>query len=333
MRPWRALGTVRRYDFESPDYQFVSIPFSGDAPVLEGRLTELQLQPGLWLHCAEVQDLHSMASRVLLEPGLRLVMVLAGELDVSIGGAHLHLRADGASSAVVSMPEPALFERRWRRGKWERKLSLHFTPEWLRNHANLGDADSPAWSGPFGSVLSLPGGGVSVAQWTPSPLAVSLAEQLMLDAAKPVSGLLRLRQAGRALEILYEALSRQDGAIPGLPQPSGMRPREHERMMKVRAFLDDEIQQSQAAILPIDDLGRRFGLSASALQRQFRAAFACSINEYRRSMKLQRARAELEQGGSITEVAERAGYTSPANFATAFRRQFGVCPRDICGRV
>src|SRR5690606_12198606 len=111
-------GMVRRDEFEAPDYQFVSPPFPGHEPILAGRIHELELQPGLWLHCAEVMDLRSMASRVCLEPGLRLVMVLAGELDVSIGHECLHLIAGNASAAVVAMPEPAMFERRWKCGKW-----------------------------------------------------------------------------------------------------------------------------------------------------------------------------------------------------------------------
>jgi AraC-like DNA-binding protein len=38
-------------------------------------------------------------------------------------------------------------------------------------------------------------------------------------------------------------------------------------------------------------------------------------------------RIALERKGiSVNEAAHRAGYTSAAKFATAFRRQFGVAP-------
>src|SRR5690606_38170686 len=107
MRPWRALGMVHRHEFESPDYHFVAAPFSGDATGPEGRVQEVHLHPGVWLHCAEVSYVHNMNSRVRLEEGLRLVMVLAGELDVTNGGHRLHLRPEGATAAVVSMPQPA----------------------------------------------------------------------------------------------------------------------------------------------------------------------------------------------------------------------------------
>jgi len=338
MRPWRALGTVRRADFEGPDYQFVSAPFSGDAPVLEGSVREAQLQPGLWMHCAEVVDLHSMASRIRIEAGLRLVMVVAGEVDVSIGGHRLQLRAGHgahANAALVAMPEPALFERRWKRGKWERKLSLHCTPEWLGKHARLCQEDGQTPSGLFGSRLPLPmqGDELCMLRWHPSSHAISLAEQMMLDADASTPELRRLRQAGRALELLYEALAEREACATPAAAPAGLRLRDHERMLRLRSFLDAEIHQPYELPLTIEELGRRFGLSASALQRQFRQAFSSSVNEYRRSMRLQRARADLERGCTIAEAACQAGYTSAANFSTAFRRQFGVSPRDLCCRA
>lgn len=334
MRPWRALGMVRRLEFETPDYHFVAAPFSGDAPVLEGRVHEAQLQPGLWLHCAEVVDLHNMASRVVLDAGLRLVVVLAGELDVSIGGHRLHLRAGGApqaSAAVVGMPQAAMFERRWKRGKWERKLSLHFTPEWLQGHAGVCQADGQGVSDPHVWSLPVPmsGDDLCVLPWNPSAHAISIAEQLMLDADSAASGLQRLRQSGRALELLYEALAGRDTAAAPTPVVAGLRLRDHERMLRLRGFLDAEIHQPYVQPLTVDALGRRFGLSASALQRQFRQAFGSSINEYRRSMRLLQARADLERGSAVGEAASRAGYTSAANFSTAFRRQFGISPRDL----
>jgi len=333
MRPWRALGTVRRLEFETPDYQFESIPFSGDAPILEGRLHETQLQPGVWLHCAEVCDLHSMASRTLLEAGLRLVLILAGELDVGIGGNRLHLSGASASAALVAMPKEALFERQWKRGKWERKLSLHFTPQWLAAWAAHCQAEGKTLPGPVKAALCDPGHspGLQVHTWRPSRHAIALAEQLMLETGCSDSGLQALKQSGLALELLHEALSQcePDQPPPLAQSTTGLKPRDLNRMLRVRSFLDAEIQHNHDRVLSIEELGRYFGLSTSALQRHFRQAFGFSINEYRRNMRLLQARTDLQNGLSINDAAHRAGYTTAANFATAFRRHFGISPRVL----
>ncbi|MEB2399687.1 MAG: helix-turn-helix transcriptional regulator [Alcaligenaceae bacterium] len=343
-RPWRALGMVRSLEFDVPGYRFVSAPFAGNEPVLEGRLREIQLQPGLWMHCAEVADLHNMVSRVGFSAGLRIVVVLGGQIDVRIGGRRLHLRAGDharhASAAVISMPQDAIFERQWERGKWERKLSLYLSPEWLESQGWLSDArELTALSrrhetgAPEPLALKFPDQ-LCITTWRPSPHALALAEQLICQSDESAPSLVRIRLAGRAMELLYEALASQHKeAAPGAAPAGALRPRDQDRMLRLRSFLDAEVQQPLVPPLKIEELGRRFGLSASALQRQFRHAFGSSVNEYRRLMRLHQARTDLEHGLSITEAAYRAGYTSAANFATAFRRQFGLSPKSLRSRL
>jgi AraC-like DNA-binding protein len=51
-----------------------------------------------------------------------------------------------------------------------------------------------------------------------------------------------------------------------------------------------------------------------------------SVFEY---IRLERAFAALRSGeASVQHASDLAGYASPANFATAFRRRFGLTPRD-----
>lgn len=35
---------------------------------------------------------------------------------------------------------------------------------------------------------------------------------------------------------------------------------------------------------------------------------------------------------SVTQIAYEVGYEHPANFSTAFRRHFGLLPRDVMAR-
>ena len=343
-RPWRALGMVRRVEFNTPGYRFESDPVAAHEPVLEGRVRIMQLQPGLSMHGTEVVDLHNMVSRVNMTAGLRVVLVLGGEVDVRIGGERVHLRADDpsgvASAAIISMPEDAMFERQWQRGRWERKLALHVTPEWLQSHGwlrakdQLSEPVQRTASATFGSTcLNFPDT-LCINAWQPSPHALALAEQMLCHTEDPGDELSRLRLASRALELLYEALASQRADVGQTGILKGnLRQRDQDRMLRLRSFIDSELQKPFAQPTQIPELGRHFGLSASALQRQFRCAFGTSVNEYRRAMKLHQARTGLQQGLSITEAAYQAGYSSAANFATAFRRQFGLSPKSLCSRL
>src|SRR5690606_34484704 len=186
-----------------------------------------------------------------------------------------------------------LFERRWSRGKWERKLSIHLTPEWLRAHGWWADGHRNSRQ---------PAESIRLRTWQPSSYAQALAEQLLQGARGQPDELQRIRLAGRALELIYEALSAQHAAVVDHPA-TALQPRDQARLLRVRAFLDSELQQPSTPPAKISEIGSRFGMSASTMQRQFRAAFGTSIDEYRRAMRLQQARHDLERGLSITEAA------------------------------
>jgi len=81
-------------------------------------------------------------------------------------------------------------------------------------------------------------------------------------------------------------------------------------------------------------IAREMGVNATTLQRQFRALHGMTLFEYQRTRRLLQARQALERDGvSVNEAAWLAGYNSPANFATAFKRQFGISPKQVRARI
>lgn len=80
-----------------------------------------------------------------------------------------------------------------------------------------------------------------------------------------------------------------------------------------------------------EELARRAHFSRFHFDRLVRAALRESPGEFRRRLLLERAGFELAQGGSVGDVAWRAGYGSGEAFARAFRRAFGVPPSRFAG--
>ena len=108
-----------------------------------------------------------------------------------------------------------------------------------------------------------------------------------------------------------------------LPQP-----------VQVRVRLVDLLDSGEADSWSLDHIARETGVNATTLQRQFRSLKGMTVFEYQRGRRLNSAREALErEGATVTEAAWRAGYNSPANFATAFKRQFGISPRQVRSRV
>lgn len=75
-------------------------------------------------------------------------------------------------------------------------------------------------------------------------------------------------------------------------------------------------------------------MSTNTLQRTFHAAYGMTVFDYVRRARLQRARDAIEREGiSIAQAAHIAGYTSAANFATAFKRLYGMTPKAFRSTV
>ncbi|HEU0318642.1 MAG TPA: helix-turn-helix transcriptional regulator [Solirubrobacteraceae bacterium] len=89
------------------------------------------------------------------------------------------------------------------------------------------------------------------------------------------------------------------------------------------------IEQDYASELSLDDVARRIASSRRQLQRAYAEIGRTTFRRHLAHVRMKRA-AEMLQDGRLTvrEVAHSVGYRQPAQFAKAFRRQFGVAPSD-----
>lgn len=82
------------------------------------------------------------------------------------------------------------------------------------------------------------------------------------------------------------------------------------------------------APLSLGVLAKAAGLSETKLTRGFRHVYNCSVFEYLRAQRLEKARMLLEAGEmTITEVAYTAGFSSSSHFSRSFTQHFGINPR------
>lgn len=312
--PGIRLGDLTRHlHLLGADYQ---VGGGGDDPsrdVLRGHMHTLRLRPGLVLYRTAVEDLCTMRTSNLLHPGIKLTLLLQGGSELAYGTRSFALgpRQRGGEAAMVSLAEPDRFTRHWHRGRSERKVTLTLMPEWL----DASGVGSPA-------LQAFTRQHLAVAPWRPSPRTLAVADQLARPPEMPAA-LQQLWLESRCLEIAVEALAAVSGRAPEAPAP--LDPRNHRRLRELREFLDS----GAADGLALADIARHAGMSASHLQRHFPAVGGTGVADYLRGRRLQRARDALERGeADVAAAAHLAGYRSAANFATAFRRQFGVTPRQ-----
>ncbi|MBB6066244.1 helix-turn-helix transcriptional regulator [Pseudoxanthomonas broegbernensis] len=288
-------------------------------PLLEGHMFFLkELQPGLVLHCAQVRDLKDLDTQVMQHPGIKLSMLVGGASQFSFGTRRYHLGPQarpGARNrgALVSLAEPDMFHRQWRNGREERKVSITLKREWLE-------------AGGFDCLEEYRGlerfkrQHLSEHEWIPSPRVLAAAERILAPPPM-VPALQALWMQSHCLEIVVEAL----GMIAGTRPPPRQNPRERQRMDRLVELLDSRVADDWS----LQRIARHVGSNPTSLQRAFRGHAGTTIFEYQRQRRLHLAHAALSRDRvDVERAAAIAGYTSAANFATAFKRLFGVTPRQ-----
>lgn len=107
-------------------------------------------------------------------------------------------------------------------------------------------------------------------------------------------------------------------------QPCPSRP-EHARLERVRSLLEQSPERDHT----LAQLAALAAMSPSSLRSKFRQRYGCTLFDYLRNCRLALARRYLLEGHSVQQAAWMCGYQHATNFATAFRRHYGISPGDV----
>jgi len=315
------LGALRQVAHRPVDVESPSV--SGEAsPVMRGIFSIQCLRVGVHLHCTDIVNLQPLITRTeVAGPCVKVMLRLEGGARVRIGGRDLPLGAGQGAKAVpkgvvLSLDRDESFERRSAKGDRQRMIVITLAPEWLDS---LRSSPCP---------LS---GHLAIQTWVPTPRSVAIVEQLLNPPtfAGPMHG---LYLESRVLELVAEAFAQTVACTQASVQSTSpdLRPEAYARARRLRELLDS----GRVDEMSLSDMARKMRCNASTLQQQFRLAFGKTIFDYLRSCRLQRAALALQHDGvSVARAAEIAGYSSQANFSTAFRRHFGLPPKRYRARV
>jgi len=99
------------------------------------------------------------------------------------------------------------------------------------------------------------------------------------------------------------------------------------RERKLLAVARERLLQDLSDPPTIAELARETGLNQLKLKRGFKAVFGYSVYALFQRERMDRARELLERHG-VAETAMILGYSNASHFSVAFRKQFGVLPRE-----
>jgi transcriptional regulator GlxA family with amidase domain len=100
-------------------------------------------------------------------------------------------------------------------------------------------------------------------------------------------------------------------------------------LLRVLKAMEENIEEP----LPRARLAQLGGISLRQLERSFRSHVRRGVHQHYLALRLDRARRLLQETSlSVVEVALATGFGSPSQFARAFRRAFGIAPREAASR-
>ena len=83
----------------------------------------------------------------------------------------------------------------------------------------------------------------------------------------------------------------------------------------------------------VEDLCRQMNISRVQLYRKIKALLDCNVNDYILNVRIQKSKYLLSQGEfSVSEIAYKVGFGSPAYFSTVFKNKIGVTPTEFKNR-
>jgi len=242
-----------------------------------------------------------------LEPKVQLLVLLQGHqvFEIDDETFDLDARQDGPAACLMRIERPCRLRYVLSEGTPYQKIAIASTLGWADMLSDTADC--------------LPTGQNSFRQWRPCRTSIRLSSQILQPPPQESDAQTRLYRMSRGLEILRRALSDGQEADRG---DAGMAER-------IRLHLLRHLEED----LPLDRIEREIGLNRRSLQRLFKAHFGLTMRDYMRSERLARARRALsEDGVTIAQAAHIAGYSTPENFATAFRRAFDMPPQTLRNR-
>jgi len=128
---------------------------------------------------------------------------------------------------------------------------------------------------------------------------------------------------------VIELLTLQISQINGLEtNQKALRRVDIDKLNEIKALLLKNIHSP----FSIEELSKMAGINRTKLQEGFKELFGTTIFGYITDTRLEEAKQRIQDnkaGSSIAEIAANAGYKNPQHFTAAFKRKFGLLPKDL----
>lgn len=289
---------------------------NGSMPRAKGDI--MALAEGLNLSWAQVHTEDPLRIERQVPTGILMSVTLAGEMHTQSRDGRWTMRNQAGHANLALMQEPQPLRSDFPAGGNFAAVSLLLPFDWLDDSGSI----SLGVRAPTSTLGILRTG----APFATRPTRALLATAWQLLHPPHTGKLAALYRQSRGIDLLFGLLD-TFSTQPASPVP--IRGTLIERLHHAREILDARLDDPPS----LDELARAIGTNVRALKQGFKACFGVTVFGYVFEQRMQLARRLLEsEGVSVALVAQQVGYGASSNFATAFRRRFGLPPSAMTRR-
>ena len=287
----------------------------------QGNVRSIQLRAGLELFLQDHQ-LHRSLSLKFLDADLAnsyiiLRFCVSGFVSGSVQGVSANLRSLAGEHAISYCPGNAgIIDLPT--GKQIRTVELAIAPSVFRDMVDEADFPSelrialernivvPYWQ--FGKTTSL--------------MAIALQQILHCPYQATTR---RLYLESKAIELIALYLEQLKLDRPEPQKTHQLKPDDVKRIHQAKDILTRQLDNPPSLL----SLARQVGINDCKLKQGFRQVFGTTVFGYLYNYRMEQAAQLLQENHmTITGVANAVGFAHRGSFAAAFRRKFGVNPKD-----
>jgi AraC-like DNA-binding protein len=160
------------------------------------------------------------------------------------------------------------------------------------------------------------------------PLFINLSHRTMLKelfelkAGDPLTSIRMLSGITHLMEkFLFSFVRQEQAALPRTVKKNDL-----ESMQHVEQILSGRLEGFPS----LESLAQEVFMSTSKLKNLFKQVYGHTLYDYYNKSRLQRAKDLLITGQcSIKQAGSEIGFSNLSHFAKAFRKEFGILPRDL----
>lgn len=259
--------------------------------------------------------------RVEIVPGDGLIQFyfnLSGDLTLGVSRTE-PMRFNRPSLLVYNQPQGVDYDEWTAPNARERIVAITARPQFMLDNFLVSALNAPA------QLRAVIDGTPGKFQYSQLPLTTEmfeLANRLVDSRHTGTLGLVYTEAL--TLELLCLAIASFNTVTEG--------PKEEysERDLRCLHVARNLLMNQFAPAPTIRQVSRTAGMNETSLKRGFKAAFGETIFEFSVRCRMQYALTLLrERRLPVARVAEAVGYVHQTSFATAFRRHFGMRPKDV----